>query len=89
MTTLTKRTPRLSVRKPGYWRNRYFSLVGGWTREDGTTDEEADCLAPMRLVSREVAEEYAARNMREYERDNPGEVLYLGPVFFPEEDGSK
>ena len=81
--------------KPGYWRNKWFS-DRGWAAIHPTNIriDFYHQLSGIRYPSRELAEEYAARKMRDQFAagkcwaGREGGVKYLGPVFFPEEGGA-
>lgn len=83
--TITKQEPKLSVRKPGYWRNKYFSDV--WI---GAAPGEY--IAPGKWPTAEIAEQKSVEKLSSV---NPERIArwksewrfaYLGPVFFPEGD---
>lgn len=73
--TITKQEPKLSVRKPGHWRNKAWAeLWDDYSTGEGWGDNK--------FVSKELAEEAWFKALRS------GYILpttiYLGPVFFPE-----
>lgn len=89
--TITKREPKLSVVKRGYWRNRWTSLSGDpleCTHPDQkmcTALGDKTWLGHGRHVSAELAEQVALGPLRNPRWKMRG-LRYLGPVFFPEGD---
>lgn len=97
--TITKQEPKLSVRKPGVWRNK-------WTRAPGfdhvlDENDDGDQCTPLgdgswlgggRHLSESDAVARAMEDMEFNERNaqavglTGGIYAYLGPVFFPEGD---
>ena len=84
--TITKQEPKLSVRKPGHWCNRFAAngcpVNGSLTLSDGKPYE---WLTAREYPSCELAEAYGTFVIEK----NPdavrkGGLRYLGPVFFPE-----
>jgi hypothetical protein len=83
--TETKSVPKLSVKPPGYWRNKFHSekdAVFG----DGTVNPAGEWFAVMRWPSRDVAETRAQQHMAEYAGWTAATgITYLGAVHFPED----
>lgn len=83
MDTLTKQEPKLSVRKPGYWQNKFHSerdAVFG----NGTVNKAGEWFSPNEWPSRDVAETRALQHMEEFAGwIKQAGIIYLGPVFFP------
>lgn len=87
--TITKQEPKLSVRKPGHWSNRY------WRNLDKTLPNKPDkdwkgneYVCHSKWPSKEIAEQKG----QEWEKECRARGIlvsaarYLGPVFFPEGD---
>lgn len=84
--TITKQEPKLSVRKPGVWRNRWVSSER--TFSYSLQREIAPCeeyLSAHQYSSAANAEAEGERDLRRYREINPT-LEYLGPVFFPAGD---
>lgn len=79
--TLTKQQPKLSVRKPGHWRNKWRTPAGGSRRGELTGrlyGPNEVYFGVTEYISAEMAEQA-------YLRACPTVATWLGPVFFPEE----
>ena len=79
--------------KPGVWRNKVWTFIGF---DPDFLDDEDTLLDQQTVLSGRFKTESAAREgYRALERANAGDpelnwdnsVIYLGPVFFPEEGG--
>jgi hypothetical protein len=86
--TLTKQEPKLSVRKPGHWRNKYWlhpSVPRDALQDDSYIILPNDELyIGRRYPSRELAEEHAFKNIREAVSEGIEHMIrFVCPVFFP------
>ena len=80
--------PKLSVIKPGHWRNRYLALHNLiLTSDDGFVEQvrkDQEFLGCRLWPSREIAEERAKECSRDPEyASGAGDARYLGAQFFP------
>lgn len=88
--TITKKEPKLSVRKPGVWRNRWLVLsarILGWHPGATTIPMQwiggDEWLSGCEWPSAEIAEQKALEDIAAGIPEP--EDKYLGPVFFPKE----
>lgn len=83
--TITKQEPKLSVRKPGVWRNKW-EIPAGSAGIDSKTGEivrgPTTHISAEQFLTAEMAEQRAIN----YARRHFTPKKYLGPVFFPEGD---
>ena len=74
--------------RSGYWRNRWTDKPG-YPWGDGITNlGDGTILTPGRWPTAEIAEQKIHENLpRDIARRRAWGIRYLGPVFFPNEEG--
>ncbi len=82
----TKAAPKLSVKKPGYWRNKWF-MTGQCARPRSpktifTSDKTY--IGSNVWPTAEIAEAKALEDLARREKFRRATNIYLGPVFFPD-----
>jgi hypothetical protein len=81
-----KAEPKLSVKPPGWWQNKFRSETDA-VFQNGEAHKAGEWFSPNRHPSRDVAETRAQHHLIEFAGwcAKHG-VVYLGPVFFAEGD---
>lgn len=92
--TITKQEPKLSVRKPGHWRNKWRSPIAKKVMAERISGDPDDALVDddtiietERHPSEEAARTDALEQLAKYgDRADFWRLQYLGPQLFPEGD---